>query len=126
MNLSSDVCDDTGCIPEKSPCNPGGGSPSLYHAILCITGPLFTKRNRRTVTYCGPASEKPIMLLYVIPHRVEQPNHKLSTKVDINYVGTTLLLRTSLLKYISAIACSLNHPDSHFMFIPMEICPHDR
>jgi len=104
MNLSSDVQGKQAGIPEKSPCNPGGGSPSLYHAILCITGPLFTKRNRRIVTYCGMASEKPILLLYVIPHRVEQPNHKLSTKVGIFYTGTSCISCASLLKFIHIIS----------------------
>ncbi len=103
MNLSSDAQGKQAGIPEKSPCNPGGGSPSLYHAILCITGPLFTKRNRHYRGYCGMASEKPISHGSVIPHRVEQPNHKLSTKVGMFYADTSGISGASLLKFIPAI-----------------------
>ena len=92
------------CIPEKSPCNPGGVSPSLYHAILCITGLLFTKRNRHYQCYCGMASEKPIGTGSIIPHRVEQPNPRLSTKVGRCLTGANLLSGMVLLKFISILS----------------------
>ncbi|VAW75051.1 hypothetical protein MNBD_GAMMA12-758 [hydrothermal vent metagenome] len=100
MNLSSDVQRLWLGIPEKLPCNPGGGSPSLYHEILCITGPLFTKRSSRPYRHFGLASKKSNNDRGNTPHRVEQPNHKLSTKVGILSASTSQRSSASLLKFI--------------------------
>jgi len=62
------------------PCNPGGGSPSLYTVIQCSTGPLMTKRNRGQCNCCGTTSEKSTDYTAPISRRVERPNQKQPAK----------------------------------------------
>jgi len=96
LKLSGDV--------GELPCNPGGGSPSLYKVNQSITGSLITKRNLVPYTSSGMTSEKSTKCREPISRRVERPNPERSTKGLL----LTSLLNFSLVKLNSNPNLNLN------------------
>lgn len=62
------------------PCNPGGGSPSLFIACSRITGSIFIMPHCHYYRFCGLASTKPKSDSSDVRRRVDRSSTKSPTK----------------------------------------------